>query len=194
MTSIKNVITIIPPLLQLNSPYPSGAYLTAFFKHEGYCASWADLSIRFFYEIFSRKGLSKLFELSEKNALRLADEAEQKGDDNTAFNLHRYISQKEYWINWIDFIVAVLSGKGAREKEHQFLYSPFTPRGNRVENYLSEVSESGREPGVDDVRFLCSFALADLSDYITVAFDSQFSLVRYAEALAVDTRTFSDFE
>ena len=44
------------------------------------------------------------------------------------------------------------------------------------------------------MRFLCSFALADLSDYITVAFDPQFSLVRYAESLAVDTRTFSDFE
>ena len=44
------------------------------------------------------------------------------------------------------------------------------------------------------MRFLCTFALADLSDYITVAFDSQFSLVRYAESLAVDTRSFSDFE
>ena len=194
MDSMKNVITIIPPLLQLNSPYPSGAYLTAFFKNEGCDAHWIDLSIRLFYELFSRSGLTRLFELSEKRALQLADEAEAKGDDNTAFNLRRYISQKEAWIEWIDFITSVLSGGGAREKEHQFLYSPFAPRGNRMENYLSEVSESGREPTVDDVRFLCSFALADLSDYITVAFDSQFSLVRYAESLTVDSRTFSDFE
>ena len=194
MDSIKNVITIIPPLLQLNSPYPSGAYLTAFFKNEGYDAHWTDLSIRLFYEIFSHRGLTRLFELSEKRALQLAAEAERKGDDNTAFNLRRYISQKDAWIEWIDFITAVLSGGGAREKEHQFLYSPFAPRGSRMENYLSEVSESGREPTVDDMRFLCSFALADLSDYITVAFDSQFSLVRYAESLAVDTRSFSDFE
>ena len=194
MDSIKNVITIIPPLLQLNSPYPSGAYLTSFFKTQGLNAHWMDLSIHLFYEIFSRSGLARLFELSEKNALKLADEAEAKGDDNTAFNLRRYISQKESWIEWIDFITAVLCGGGAREKEHQFLYSPFAPRGNRMENYLSEVSESGREVTVDDVRFLCSFAFADLSDYITVAFDSQFSLVRYAESLTVDTCTFSDFE
>ena len=194
MDSIKNVITVIPPLLQLNSPYPSGAYLTAFFKTEGYDAHWTDLSLRLFYEIFSRSGLTRLFELSEKRALQLASEAEGRGDDNTAFNLRRYISQKESWIEWIDFITAVLSGGGAREKEHQFLYSPFAPRGNRMENYLSEVSESGREPTVDDMRFLCSFALADLSDYITVAFDPQFSLVRYAESLAVDSRSFSDFE
>ena len=194
MDSIKNVITIIPPLLQLNSPYPSGAYLTSFFKTQGLDAHWMDLSISLFYKIFSSSGLRKLFELSEAHALQLADEAERKGDDNTAFNLRRYISQKENWIEWIDFITSVLCAGGAREKEHQFLYSPFAPRGSRMENYLSQVSESGREPTVDDMRFLCSFALADLSDYITVAFDPQFSLVRYAESLAVDTRTFSDFE
>ncbi len=180
--------------MQLNTAYPSGAYLTSFFKTENCDASWCDLNIRLFYEIFSAAGLRRLFELSEARALQLADQAERKGDDNTAFNLRRYISQKENWIEWIDFITAVLCGGGAREKEHQFLYSPFSPRGSRMENYLSEVSESGREASVDDVRFLCSFALADLSDYITVAFDPQFSLVRYAESLAVDTRTFADFE
>ena len=192
-------IIITPPVVQFNSPYPSGAYLKAFFTHaEGGAQSsddvvWHDLNIRLFYEVFSQAGLTRLFELSESNALKLAAEAERKGDDNTAFNLRRYITQKQNWINWIDFITAVLSGGGAREKEHQFLYSPFAPRGSRMENYLSEVSESGREPTVDDMRFLCSFALADLSDYITVAFDPQFSLVRYAESLAVDTRSFSEF-
>ncbi|WP_022931335.1 radical SAM protein [Treponema bryantii] len=188
------VLTIIPPIMQLNTAYPSGAYLTSFFKTEGCEASWCDLNIRLFYEIFSAAGLRRLFELSEARALQLADQAERKGDDNTAFNLRRYISQKENWIEWIDFITAVLCGGGAREKEHQFLYSPFAPRGSRMENYLAGLAENGREPTVDDMRFLCSFALADLSDYITVAFDPQFSLVRYAESLAVDTRTFSDFE
>jgi len=38
----------------------------------------------------------------------LALDAEQRGDDNTAFNLRRYINQKENWIEWIDFITAVL--------------------------------------------------------------------------------------
>jgi len=180
--------------MQLNTAYPSGAYLTSFFKTENCDASWCDLNIRLFYEIFSAAGLRCLFELSEARALQLADQAERKGDDNTAFNLRRYISQKENWIEWIDFITAVLCGGGAREKEHQFLYSPFAPRGSRMENYLAGLAENGREPTVDDMRFLCSFALADLSDYITVAFDPQFSLVRYAESLAVDTRTFSDFE
>ena len=66
------IITIIPPLVQFNAPYPSGAYLTAFFKKEGHEASWADLNIELFYEIFSRSGLEKLFSLSEnENAAKL---------------------------------------------------------------------------------------------------------------------------
>ena len=189
-----NVITIIPPLVQLNAPYPSGAYLTSFFKREGHDAQWADLSIELFYEIFSRSGLEKLFSLSERTALSMADKAEKNGDDNTAFNIRRYISQKENWIEWIDFITAVLSGGGAREKEHQFLYSPFAPRGQRMENFLEQLVQDGREPSVDDVRFLCSYALADLADYITAVFDKEFSLIRYAEALTVDERTFAEVE
>lgn len=188
------VLTIIPPLVQVNAPYPSGAYLTSFFKAEGYEASWLDLSIELFYEIFSRSGLEKVFALSEKKALAIADKAEKNGDDNTAFNLRRYISTKQNWIEWIDFITAVLSGRGAREKEHQFLYSPFAPRGHRMENYIEQLAQEGKEPAVEDVRFLCSYALADLADYITAAFDKDFSLIRYAEALAVDERTFSEIE
>ncbi len=192
-------IIITPPVVQFNAPYPSGAYLKAYFSQEAFKADcpdgpdvhWHDLNIRLFYSIFSSGGLRRLFSFSENNALRLADKAERDGDDDTAFNLRRYITQKEAWIEWIDFITASLSAGGAREKEHQFLYSPFAPRGSRMENYLAGLD---REPTVDDVRFLCTFALADLSDYITVAFDPQFSLVRYAESLAVDTRTFADFE
>ena len=192
-------------MVQFNSPYPSGAYLKAFFTHaEGGGQSaddvrWYDLNIRLFYSVFSAQGLCRLFELSEAKALQLAAQAEAKGDDDTAFNLRRYITQKNAWIKWIDFITAVLAGgaggrAGAlsgREKAHQFLYSPFAPRASRMENFLAGLDH---EPTVDDVRFLCTFALADLSDYITVAFDPQFSLVRYAESLAVDTRSFSDFE
>ncbi len=185
-----NVTIITPPLVQLNSPYPSGAYLSAFFKEFGHNAFWHDLSIELYYSIFSKKGLTKLFALSEKDALKLADNSEKQGDWNTAFNLRRYISTKDAWIKWIDVINAVLCGK-AREKEHQFLFSPYAPRGSRMENFLSTISH---EPSVDDVRFLCTYALADLADYITAVFDSEFSLIRYAEHLTVDERDFAAVE
>ena len=185
-----NVTIITPPLVQLNSPYPSGAYLSAFFKESGHNAAWLDLSIELYYALFSRAGLAKLFALSEKAALELADKAEKQGDDSTAFNIRRYISTKQSWINWIDDINAILCGR-AREKEHQFLFSPYAPRGSRMEGFLSSLQH---EPSVDDVRCLCTYALADLADYITAVFDHEFSLIRYAEHLTVDERDFATIE
>ena len=180
------VLVITPPVIQLNSPYPSGAYLCSFFKNQNDECNWKDLNISLFYKIFSASGIETLFSLTEKKALEMADFAESQNDKNTAFNLRRYICTKQNWIDWIDFITAILCGK-MREKEHEFLYSPFAPRGSRMENFLSSLN---REPTVDDVRFLCSYALADLADYITAVFDKDFSLVRYAESLCVDERDF----
>lgn len=184
------VLLIQPPLVQLNSPYPSGAYLSAFFKEMGCQARWLDLSISLFYKIFSSKGLQKLFALTSEKALQLADKAERAGDEGTSFNLRRYVSSADLWIKWIDGITGILRGAN-REKEHEFLFSPYAPRGNRMENFIGGL---GREPTVDDVRFLCSYALADLADYITAVFDENFSLVRYAESLTVDESSFSDIE
>ena len=183
---MKDVIIINPPMVQLNTPYPSGAYLGAFFKSQGCNTRWYDLNIDLFYSIFSSSGLKRLFELTEKKALKMAEKAENQGDSSTGFNLRRYISTKDLWINWIDFITQTLcdGNTSTREKQHQFLYSPFVPRGNRMVNFLANLPEA---PHTDHVRFLCSYALADLADYITAVFDPQFSLIRYAEEVCFET-------
>lgn len=187
------IIVINPPLLQQNTAYPSGAYLSAFFKKMGHEPLWQDLNISLFYKIFSKEGLTRLFELSQKNALKMTAEAQQQGDDVTAFNIRRYISTKTQWIDWIDFITAALSGTriSTREKEHEFLFSPFVPRGNRMENFLMNLE---REPCIDDIRFLCTYALADLSDYISAVFDNGFELIRYAESISLEEPDFSIVE
>ena len=183
---MKDVIIINPPMVQLNTPYPSGAYLGSFFKSQGCNTRWYDLNIDLFYSIFSSSGLKRLFELTEKKALKMAEKAENQGDSSTGFNLRRYISTKDLWINWIDFITQTLcdGNTSTREKQHQFLYSPFVPRGNRMVNFLANLPDA---PHTDHVRFLCSYALADLADYITAVFDPQFSLIRYAEEVCFET-------
>ena len=185
------IVIIQPPFVQLNSPYPSGAYLSNFFKQNfGLSGSvkWLDLSIQLFDSIFSKEGLSKLFELSEQNALQIASKAEQNGDDFTAFNLRRYVSTKNAWINYIDQIKSILNCKNSgREVSHKFIFSASAPRGNRMESFLANLKE---EPTVDQARFLASLALADLADYITFAFDKNFSLIRYAEAVSTENKSF----
>ena len=189
-----NIIVIQPPLVQLNSPYPSGAYLKSFFNKNGHKAIWLDLSVQLIHSIFSKNGLKKVFELSKKNAMKIASAAEKNGDFATAKNLRRYIFQSDLWIEWIDFIMLVLCGKqnpSSRELGHRFILSPYTPRGNRMENYISNLD---REPNVDDTRNIASLAIEDLADYISVAFDKSFSLVRYAESIAVNETSFSQIE
>ncbi len=185
-----DVIILQPPLMQLNTAYPSGAYLSDFFKKEGCSVKWLDLNIALFYEIFSRNGLEKLFDLSCGNALSLAQTADKKGDKATAFNLRRYVSEKNLWINWIERITLILRGKGF-ECAHSFVFGAHVPRGNRMENYLSNLDHTLT---TDDARSLASLALADLADYISVAFDSNFSLVRYAESLTISESVFSEIE
>lgn len=187
------IIIINPPLLQQNTAYPSGAYLSSFFKKMGHEVLWKDLNIALFYKIFSKEGLSCLFELTKDSAIKMAMDFQKKGDDITAFNLRRYVSSQKEWINWIDFITDALCGckNSTREKEHEFLFSPFSPRGNRMENFLNGLE---REPGIDDMKFLCTYALADLSDYISMVFDQGFELIRYAESISVDDPDFNIVE
>lgn len=197
-----NVTIIQPPLVQLNTPYPSGAYLKSFFQmlRDGKITGlpsvpqikdvrWFDLSTALFHKIFSRQGLSKLFSLSETKALQIA----ASSDEETAFQLRRYISTQDKWICWIDRIVEILcGGNSAREFCHEFVRSPHSPRGNRMENFFGELAEQGRDVTTDDAKILASLALADLADYITAVFDNDFRLISYAEHLGTSTASFDD--
>ena len=191
-----NVLILEPPVVQLNTAYPSGAYLSAFFKSLGHTTKWIDLNILLFYKIFSKEGLTRLFELSTDNALKLADSADKKGDGMMAFNLRRYISQKSLWIHWIEFITAILRPSAANnisgtENAHRFVFGAHVPRGARMERFLENLDH---DLSTDDARSLASYALADLADFINIAFDNNFSLVRYAESLTISESTFAQVE
>ena len=199
------VVIIQPPIVQLNTPYPSGAYLQDFFKKlksfsnldsqlspaafelakkAGYqidSVEWKDLSIELFHRIFSKEGITQLFHKTKDKALKMALEAETQGDEITAYNLRRYVLTKDSWINWIDKIVALLvENKSGRETLHEFVRSAHVPRGSRMETYLANLN---REVSVDDGYLLASLALADLADYITTVYDNNFALIRYAESI-----------
>lgn len=194
-----NTLIIQPPLVQLNTPYPSGAYLLDFFnslyeeKNVKGRVEWFDLSNSFFHKIFCKHGIAHIFNSTFEKALKLSSQYESQGDDNTAFHLRRFISQKEFWINWIDEIIAIVCSSNSkisgREFAHEFIRSAHVPRGMRVENFLSNLN---RDVSTDDAQILSSLALADLADYITLVYDQNFALIRYAEHLATSTAEFSE--
>ena len=196
--TVTDVSIIQPPLVQLNTPYPSGAYLRAFFSQlkKDYpqwaigSVRWIDCSNALYRSIFSQAGLKKLFSSTEKKAMEKAFHYEKTGKENEAFNLRRYVSQQEQWIRWIPAITDILSGKG-RELSHEFVRSPGVPRGYRMENYLAGLSS---EPDADDALILASLALADLADYISVVYDSAFELIRYGESAAVSATSMEEIK
>ncbi|MBO4404366.1 MAG: radical SAM protein, partial [Treponema sp.] len=189
-----NVIIIQPPIVQLNTAYPSGAYLSAFFKKQGCTVKWYDMNIELFHALFCKEGITKLFTLTEKDAVKKAEAALRQNDEATYSNIMAYLSMGEAWAKWIDVIVQILEDGNSfstRELCHRFVFSPDVPRGARMNAYLENLDH---EPGTDDARFLASLAVADLADYITAVFDPQFSLVRYAESIAVSEASFANIE
>lgn len=196
--TVTDVIIVQPPLVQLNTPYPSGAYLKAFFSQlkKDYpqwvlgSVRWIDYSNALYRSIFSQAGLKKLFSSTEKKAMEKAFRYEKNGRENEAFNLRRYVSQQEQWIRWIPAITDILSGKG-RELSHEFVRSPAVPRGQRMENYLAGLSS---EPDADDALILASLGLADLADYISVVYDPAFELIRYGESVAVSATSMEEIQ
>ena len=51
-----SVLLVIPPLTQLNTPYPSTAHLTGFLRSHGYRTHQADVGIEMVLALFSRPG------------------------------------------------------------------------------------------------------------------------------------------
>src|SRR4029077_20987355 len=72
-----SVLLLIPPLTQLNTPYPSTAYLTGFLRGRGVEASQADLGIEMVLQLFCRSGLEAVFEQVRKRECDLRAEASQ---------------------------------------------------------------------------------------------------------------------
>ena len=198
MTSRTDILILQPPLVQLNTVYPAGAYLKSFFSQlkKDYPQwslghiRWVDCCNRLFHRIFCRQGLTHIFSATEKQALAQAEQWEQAGRHEEAFNVRRYLSQQEDWIRWIDAIVAIVQGQG-RELCHAFVASPAVARGQRMENFMAGLDAM---PTVDDGVILASLALADLADYISAFYDTSFQLVRYGESLAASHRGFEVVE
>ncbi|MFN5762231.1 MAG: hypothetical protein ACK44U_09140, partial [Sphingobacteriales bacterium] len=71
------ILLITPPFTQLNTPYPATAYLKGFLKTKGIPAFQADLGIEVTLEIFSKKGLARLFTEIDSNNIELTENSQR---------------------------------------------------------------------------------------------------------------------
>ncbi|MDP4954048.1 MAG: hypothetical protein NWQ53_10420, partial [Flavobacteriales bacterium] len=63
---MSKLLLITPPFTQLNTPYPATAYLKGFLNTKNIESSQMDLGIEVILTLFSKQGLSKMFDEAER--------------------------------------------------------------------------------------------------------------------------------
>jgi len=181
------VLSVIPPLTQLNTPYPSTAYLTGFLRSRGVDAVQEDLALALVLRLFSRDGL--LAVRRSIAALPMQQRTQRVQVFDRAFD--RYLAT-------IECAVAFLQGRDP-SIGHRISGRHFLPEGPRFAPLDAYIDDDGGDPlawafgalGVQDrARHFATLYLDDVADVLRDAVDSRFEFVRYAESLAQSQASF----
>ncbi|MCX5720547.1 MAG: radical SAM protein [Nitrospirae bacterium] len=173
-----HVLLLIPPLTQLNTPYPATAYLTGFLRSRGIDADQADLGIDMVLRIFSRSGLQSVFDQVRQREDELPGEARQM------------LAIEPAYLNTIEPVIEFLQGRNPSLA--LLLARPgFLPQGPRFAGHRGRTSSLRALPEQDRAKRYATLYLEDLSDLIQATVSPHFALSRYAEHIA---RAASSFE
>ncbi len=170
----QRVLLLIPPLTQLNTPYPSTAYLTGFLQSRGIAAEQADLGIEMVLRLFSRDELRRLFDEVRKHTVALPPEA-------TAM-----LAKEQAYLEWIEPVISFLQGRNPAAAA--LLSRPGTlPRGPRFRGRTQLVRSM---PPEDRAKHVATLFLEDLTDLVQATVSPHFALSRYAEHIARSASSF----
>ncbi|WP_374242113.1 radical SAM protein [Zoogloea sp.] len=181
------VLSLIPPMTQLNTPYPSTAYLTGFLRSRGVDARQDDLALRLVLELFSPAGLDAL-----RDKLRAIPPKKRSA------TLAQFDAEFDRYRATIGPALAFLQGRDPT-LAHRIAGRMLLPEGPRFASLDVYYDPEGGDPlawafgalGVQDkARHLATLYLNDLADVLREAADPRFEFVRYAESLAMAQPTF----
>lgn len=178
---MKDILLITPPFTQLNTPYPATAYLKGFLNTKGISAFQMDLGIEVILELFSKKGLTTIFENATRHPTSITQQA----------NLQRIQSLQQDYINTIDAVIEFLQGKN-QTLARQICSRNFLPQASRFEQ-LDDMEWAFGSMGMQDkAKHLATLYLEDLSDFIKECIDENFGFSRYAERLGRSANSFDE--
>jgi len=181
------VLSLIAPMTQLNTPYPSTAYLTGFMRSQGIHAVQHDLALELVLTLFTSKGLSDM------RAHALALPMEQR-----SASVNQFLDHFQAYCQTIAPTIAFLQGKDPT-LSHRIAGRGFLPEGPRFTTLDVYDDEGSGDPLAwafgalgqqDRARHLATLYLNDVADVLRDAVDPRFEFVRYAEALAGSQATF----
>ena len=180
------ILSLIPPMTQLNTPYPSTAYLTGFLRSQGLNATQDDLALKLVLALLSPQGLADIRAeaLAQPEAARSA-------------SVNYFLDYFERYRTTIERTVAFLQGQDPT-LAHRIAARGYLPEGPRFQALDAYDDDSGDPLGwafgalgtQDRARHYATLTLNDLADVIRDCVDDRFEFVRYAESLAASQPSF----
>jgi hypothetical protein len=181
------VLSVIPPMTQLNTPYPSTAYLTGFLRSRGMAAAQEDLALALVLDLFSPQGL-----------VRIQACAAALPEGRRSVQVVNFLAEFDRYHATAGPAIRFLQGRDPT-LAHRIVGRGWLPEGARFDALEVFVGDDGADPlawafgalGLQDrARHLATLFLNDLADVVRDAVDGRFEFVRYAEQLAASQPSF----
>lgn len=168
---------VTPPFTQLNTPYPATAYIKGFLNTKNISSTQADLGIEVILKMFSKQGLTHMFQTKNTKPL--------------SANSKRILALKDEYLKTIDSVIDFLQGKNPT-LALQICGDDFLPQASRFAQ-LEELDWAFGAMGTQDkAKHLATLYLEDISDFIVECVDENFGFSRYAERLGRSANSFDE--
>jgi len=171
------ILSIIPPMTQLNTPYPSTAYLTGFLRSRGFNAEQVDLSIALALKLLSVEGVQAI-------QVQVIALHRKRQTPATRFFAQHFESYRTTIAPAIRFLQGRDPSLAHRIASRHYL--PEGPRfaslGHSIDNPPHEDDALGWAFGAlglhDRAKHIATLYINDLADVIRDAVDARFEFVR----------------
>lgn len=171
MPTQMNLLLLTPPLTQLNTPYPATPYLKGFLVSEGHQVMQADLGIELVNVLFSRQGLSRVFDQAVINR-------------KTPHAIRQMVVNQQLYVDSIDAVMRFLQGNEPTLAT-RICNTDWLPQGSRFESMADCEWAFGTLGNTEMARHMATLYIEDLSDFVKHTIDPYFELSRYAEHLCL---------
>ena len=170
---MQRICLVIPPLTQLNTPYPSTAYLAQALTEQGIGCSQRDLGIELVHRLFCADGLTQIF-----HALEQLDALPEPA--------WRALALADAHLRAVEPVMDFLRGRDSGLAP-RILETPFLPIGPALER--ADIAAFGAMGTQDAARHLATLYLTDLVNLVSVV-DPGFGMARYQHHLALGAERF----
>ena len=180
------MLSVIPPMTQLNTPYPSTAYITGFLRAQGMHAQQVDMALGLALELLTPQGLR----LVKEKALSMDIEKRSASVNVFLDHFQRYEATIAATVSFLQGLDATLC--------HRIAGRGFLPEGPRFDSLDVFEDDSGDSLAwafgalgqQDRAKHLATLYLNDIADVVRDAVDARFEFVRYGESLASSQASF----